>query len=173
LNATENARGIALYAHHEANGGHTTYLHSVTIGPHSAVSPEIEGVMAYLNDGTNVNRLRFRQTIVSTPGAAVQGCWSLNQDVGDVSGESEGYNVVPDASCQASAAPGDTLDTTPDLLPLAKNDGATQTHALGAGSSAHNLVTGGCLDRDGSPLLVDQRDRPRGTPCDAGAYEEP
>lgn len=67
------------------------------------------------------------------------------------------------------------------LGPLAKNGGFTMTHALLSGSpaiDAGNFQTG-CEDRDGNPIITDQRGFARpidgdgipGTYCDMGAYE--
>ena len=72
-----------------------------------------------------------------------------------------GHNIVSShAGC-----PGTQGD--PKLEPLADNGGPSQTHALGAGSAALDVVPVG--DCNGP----DQRgvSRPRGAACDAGAYE--
>jgi hypothetical protein len=72
-----------------------------------------------------------------------------------------GHNIV---SSQAGC-PGTEGD--PKLEPVADNGGPSQTHALGAGSAALDVVPAGDCS---SP---DQRgvSRPRGAACDAGAYE--
>jgi hypothetical protein len=73
-----------------------------------------------------------------------------------------GHNIA----FAASGCPGATGD--PKLGPLANNGGPTQTMALGAGSSAVDIVpTVAC------GVTTDQRgiERPFGAGCDAGAYE--
>lgn len=59
-----------------------------------------------------------------------------------------------------------------NLQPLDYNEGPTQTHALGAGSSAIDAVTD-CTDLNNEPVDTDQRgvSRPQGARCDAGAFE--
>jgi hypothetical protein len=69
----------------------------------------------------------------------------------------------------------------PDILnpTLAHHGGPTQTHALVPGSPALDAAGPVCLDANGSPLLTDQRGKPRlvdgngdGTAaCDIGAFE--
>ncbi len=74
-----------------------------------------------------------------------------------------------DSLCPASIAV-----ANPVLGGLADNGGPTLTHALGAGSAAINAITA-CTDLLGAPLTTDQRGAPRpaGSPCDAGAFEDP
>ena len=59
---------------------------------------------------------------------------------------------------------------------LQDNGGPTQTHALGAGSVAIDVIPAeDCVDADDEPLTTDQRGEPRpqtgGTMCDVGAFE--
>lgn len=80
-----------------------------------------------------------------------------------------GHNLSSDATC-AFAGPGDLNSTNPLLGPLANNGGATQTHALLAGSPAIDAVPlADCT------VNFDQRGvaRPQGSACDIGAYEAP
>jgi hypothetical protein len=79
-------------------------------------------------------------------------------------------DVVPGAGVQLA----DIINPT-----LANNGGPTQTHALVPGSPAIDAGGAVCSDGSGSPLLTDQRGKPRavdgngdGTPaCDIGAFE--
>ncbi len=83
-----------------------------------------------------------------------------------------GYNLVGNATgCTFVAGAGDQIGTgtnpvNPNLGPLASNGGATQTHALLAGSAAINAGT--------NCPATDQRGaaRPTGI-CDSGAYQTP
>lgn len=57
---------------------------------------------------------------------------------------------------------------------LADNGGKTQTHALGAGSVALDIIPpADCVDLENAEIDTDQRGvtRPQGTGCDAGAFE--
>lgn len=77
-----------------------------------------------------------------------------------------GDNVIGDSTCGPnSAALLDLQGASAGLAPLADNGGATQTHALLAGSPAINRTTcgGGTTDQRSIP-------RPAGA-CDSGAYE--
>ncbi|MBT7783353.1 MAG: sortase, partial [Anaerolineae bacterium] len=70
--------------------------------------------------------------------------------------------------CPTGSTCTNTLNTDPNLSPLADNGGYTETMALGAGSSA--IDTGGAITTCTS---TDQRSvtRPQGVGCDIGAYE--
>jgi hypothetical protein len=55
---------------------------------------------------------------------------------------------------------------------LAHNGGLTETHALGAGSVAIDVIPAvDRVDTDGEPLTTDQRGEPRDSMCDVGAFE--
>lgn len=84
---------------------------------------------------------------------------------------SSGYNVIGNsAGCAFLPADNDVLDEPAGLSAfLQDNGGPTETHALGAGSPARNLIPTAdafCRGRDqrGVP-------RPQRAGCDAGAYE--
>jgi hypothetical protein len=88
----------------------------------------------------------------------------------------DAFNVGAGTDCIGAAPDSDIVSTSAaiNLLALAGNGGPTQARALGAGSTAENVVpVAACLDENDSPLLVDQRgaERPFGANCDAGAYE--
>jgi predicted outer membrane repeat protein len=90
---------------------------------------------------------------------------------------SNGYNLEsPGDTCGLAEATDQTAVSTAalNLGPLEDNGGRTQTHALGSGSVAIDVIpTAMCLDADDEPLTIDQRGelRPGGTMCDAGAPE--
>jgi predicted outer membrane repeat protein len=80
------------------------------------------------------------------------------------------HNLIKDganACGLANGANGNIIGSDPILGPLADNGGATQTHALLAGSPAIDAGT-----NSGCPA-TDQRGvtRPQGSVCDIGAYE--
>ena len=88
---------------------------------------------------------------------------------------SNGYNIE---------SPGDTcgfdqVNVSADDLKLGEltdNGGPTETHALGAGSVAIDVIPqDDCVDAEGAPLTTDQREQPRPdsgyTMCDVGAFE--
>ncbi|MGH7719858.1 MAG: choice-of-anchor Q domain-containing protein [Gemmatimonadaceae bacterium] len=79
---------------------------------------------------------------------------------------SGGDNVENGNDCRLGA--GDEPSTDPLLGPLQSNGGLTRTHAIAAGSPAHDAVPSGC-----PPPSTDQRGvaRPQGPACDSGAYE--
>ncbi len=84
---------------------------------------------------------------------------------------SAGHNLDDSDECIAKPTTGDLLDTPAHLGSLADNGGPTQTMALQAGSAAIRAGASPCLDASGNPLTRDQREMPRGEPCDIGAFE--
>jgi hypothetical protein len=80
--------------------------------------------------------------------------------------DSNGHNVVADASCHFAGA-GDRTGVDPLLAPLADNGGPTDTVALLPGSPA--------IDAGDNCPAADQRgqSRAQGAVCDAGAFESP
>ena len=81
--------------------------------------------------------------------------------------QSQGYNIADDSSCDLTGT-GDLENADTKLNPLANNGGDSPTVSLQAGSAAIDAVTAGC-----PPPSDDQRHspRPKGTQCDAGAFE--
>ncbi|MBN2119129.1 MAG: right-handed parallel beta-helix repeat-containing protein [Anaerolineales bacterium] len=71
-------------------------------------------------------------------------------------------NLSPYAGCGGPVVPFAALE----LQPLAGNGGITETHALGAGSVAIDMVVRQCLPSDQRGVS-----RPQGPKCDVGAYE--
>ena len=97
------------------------------------------------------------------------------QCMGDIT--SLGYNIEsPGHTCGFDHST-DQVDVSAEDLklgPLQDNGGPTETHPLGAGSVAIDVIPEAeCLDADGEPLTTDQRGEPRpgGTMCDVGAFE--
>ncbi len=91
---------------------------------------------------------------------------------------SGGHNVEsPGQTCGLNTDGTDVDDVGTEDLKLGRlqdNGGPTETHALGQGSVAINVIRAAdCLDAEGEPLTTDQRSeaRPGGTMCDAGAFE--
>jgi predicted outer membrane repeat protein len=96
-----------------------------------------------------------------------------------ISWYSLGYNIEsPDDTCNFSRETDlpSASESELGLQPLADYGGPTETHALGEGSVAIDLVPQTeCLDAEGEPLRFDQRGEPRpggeGAKCDVGAFE--
>ena len=90
----------------------------------------------------------------------------------EVTGDGTGSITIVDSivmgGCPAVATCTNVTGTNPLLASLANNGGFTQTHALGAGSSA--IDAGGV---NAACAAVDQRGvtRPQGSACDIGSYE--
>ena len=79
---------------------------------------------------------------------------------------STGNNLSSDATCGTVLSLGTDINNVDPLIgPLADNGGATQTHALLAGSPARGAGA------EEAGVTVDQRDVVRETPPDIGAYE--
>lgn len=91
---------------------------------------------------------------------------------------SGGHNVEsPGQTCGLNTDGTDVDDVSAEELklgPLQDNGGPTETHALGQGSVAIDVIPeADCLDAGGEPLTTDQRGEPRpgGPMCDVGAFE--
>jgi hypothetical protein len=102
--------------------------------------------------------------------SVIQGDCSIAVDV-------SGANNIesPGDTCGFDTNKGDQVNVTAEQLnlgPLADNGGPTETHALGTGSVAIDVIA---VEDCGQPLTTDQRGEPRpepgGTMCDVGAFE--
>ena len=88
---------------------------------------------------------------------------------------STGYTIESPGDTCGFDQPTDQVNASAGALalgPLQDNGGPTETHALGAGSVAIDVIAvDACLDADGEPLTDDQRGFPRDSMCDVGAFE--
>ena len=86
-----------------------------------------------------------------------------------------GYNIESPGDTCGFDQPTDRVNVSADDLKLgelADNGWPTETHALGEGSVAIDVIPEAeCLDADGEPLTTDQRGFPRDSMCDVGAFE--
>ena len=98
---------------------------------------------------------------------------------GSVLMSSGDHNVETPGDTCGFDQPNDQVKVSAEALalgPLRDNGGPTETHALGAGSIALDMIPRAeCLDAMDEPLTTDQRGMPRpetgGTMCDVGAFE--
>ena len=130
----------------------------------STVSGNRDGGIVNDPDATGSTVMTSRNTLVD------DGCDNQGDTV------SLGYNIESRGdSCGFDPNKGDLVDVSPQELnlgELADNGGPTQTHALGTGSVAIDMIPEAeCLDADGEPLTTDQRGLPRDSMCDVGAFE--
>ena len=88
---------------------------------------------------------------------------------------SGGHNIESEGDTCGFDQPTDQVNVSAadlNLGPLQDNGGPTETHALGAGSLAIDVIPEAeCVDADGEPLTTDQRGEPRDAMCDVGAFE--
>ena len=106
---------------------------------------------------------------ILTTATLVEG--ACTQEGGEVTWTSEGYNVESPGNTCAFDRETDQVNVTEmqlDLGPLADNGGPNETHALGEGSVAIDLIPDTECELD-----EDQRGEPRpaGAGCDVGAFE--
>lgn len=148
--------GGAIYS----NGG-TVQIANSTFG----TNPEnMGGGGAVSNSGSSV---LIQNSIVANSGNGGNCAGTITSD---------GYNLSSDNTCNFKSQ-GDLNGTNPNLGPLQKNGGPTQTMALLSGSPALDAGNpGGCRDFGSNLLKTDQRGkrRPGGNEtsgCDMGAYE--
>jgi len=161
--------------------GMTLSLANVTLSDNSA---QARGGGLFINFGSTATlthtTVAFNEAVLGTGGGLYQkeqtAVTLKNSIVSDNTGEncaglgsvtSAGYNLDSDDTCEL-AGTGDLVLIDPLLGPLLNNGGATDTHALLAGSPAANAIPPGEC-----PLPTDQRGvtRPQGPACDMGAYE--
>ena len=96
---------------------------------------------------------------------------------GDCEGEitSGGHNIEAEGDTCGFYQTTDQVSVSADDLKLgelADNGGPTQTHALGEGSVAIDVIPAvDCVDAEGETLTTDQRGEPRDALCDVGAFE--
>jgi hypothetical protein len=146
------------------------------------VSTTIAGNRAFR--GANINTdesyppsLSLRNTIVAngqTPdGRPTDNCAHLNAPSANI--DSQGSNLESGNSCSFRAV-SDTIDTDPQLKPLADNDGPTPTMAIPLSSPAvdHGVSAGLTTDQRGKarPVIIPGVPKPEGGDgADIGAFE--
>lgn len=122
-----------------------------------------DGATAFFNNAP----VRVSHTVFAGPGPL---CGFLPS----FGGESQGYNLAEDDTCQALLDhPSDLNETPAGLAPLADNGGLTLTHAPQMGSAVIDTGASACIGSDGGAVLRDQRNAPRpfDAACDRGAVE--
>jgi hypothetical protein len=165
--------------------GTTTLLNSTVSGNRVTIEPPYtwpgdEGVWSVggtlrLVQTTVVGTIYGEGATIVTAAAIVHGnCFEVGLDL--VEWVSEGHNVYTEYAHCGFDPESDRMVRTNELRlgPLQDNGGPTETHALGEGSSAIDVVPQSeCLDESGRRLAADQRGvrRPQGAACDAGAVE--
>ncbi len=143
-----------------------THLSNVTIAKNTADSD---------NNGTGDGGGVYRgYGMVDLKNTIIAGNTDKGGEAPDCGGtlSSSGDNIVQNAVGCTLGGTGTNISVDPLLGSLADNGGATQTHALQAGSPAIDAVTD-CTDLSSNPVRTDQRGvaRPQSTACDIGAYE--
>lgn len=151
--------GILAYS-----GGAATVVNLENSTIHNNNAPS--GGLASWNNGSGAT-INLQNSIVADQAGATADCVSITGGTF----VSNNYNLDSDSTCNLSQ-PNDIPGATANLGTLQDNGGATNTHALLAGSQAINVIpdgTNGC----GTTYTSDQREvsRPQGTACDIGAYE--
>ncbi|RLB50439.1 MAG: hypothetical protein DRH23_04445 [Deltaproteobacteria bacterium] len=117
---------------------------------------------------STIGEVQENDATVTIRGSLVQSCTS--EEVA-----SDGYNIESDGDTCGFDQPTDQVNVSANDLklgPLADNGGPTETHALGAGSVAIDVIPEAeCVDAEGASLTTDQRGFPRDSMCDVGAFE--
>jgi predicted outer membrane repeat protein len=144
-------------------------LDNVTIAGNTGNSDVLNG-----GAGGGINR----PTVTPRPLTVHSSIIAGNRDNGGTAPDCRGFGVGPTlptlssnligdpTGCGYVPGPGDLVGVDPQIGPLASNGGASQTHALLAGSPALDVAVAPCP-------AMDQRgvSRPQGTSCDIGAFE--
>jgi hypothetical protein len=152
---TANIRGGAIL-----NEGGSPILKNVTITANTAPSGLGGSIRNILNSVGEPSYPEIHNSILWDNGT--------EEITSDGTGGVTILDSVVEGGCPASGICANVVNLNPVLASLANNDGFTQTHALGTGSSA--IDAGGVNTACPS---VDQRGitRPQGSACDMGAYE--
>ena len=152
--------------------GPTTLTNTTVSGNTATGEHAVDGLFHFRDELTLTNSTLYDQlytvgpgTVTSTASIYVEYCleeWPYDE----VTWVSGGYNI----GCGFDD-PSDLGGVRADELrlgPLQDNGGPTETHALGAGSVAIDVIPAGMCEVD-----ADQRgiDRPHGDACDVGAFE--
>lgn len=166
--------------------GGVTVSNSTLTGNTQLMGPSGGGAFNGLGTFNNVTISANSASPQSNSGGGITGGGTIRNSIvannspsncGVTAPASDGYNLTSDSSCNFASA-GDLNNTDPQLGPLQKNGGPTQTMALPPGSPAVNAGNpNGCTDGRDHLLKTDQRGEPRpdpgdtGVSCDVGAYE--
>lgn len=145
----------------------------VLIGATISGNTAAEGSGIYLTVKSFGNRPPEKMTMTMSGTLMEDDC------VADATIGSQGYNVESPGNTCGFDQPSDQVNVSAEDLRLGRlqdNGGPTETHALGAGSIAIDVIPeDDCVDANGDALTTDQRGEPRpetgGTMCDVGAFE--
>ncbi len=177
-NAAESAestgRGGAIYAETSTGSARAeVYFSNATVTGNAAVGVTSEGGALYLRNGisSSVTAAFWKSSIVWGNSATTSPeCLTSGMSV-----TSSDFNLIGTATgCTLAGLLDNHVSGDPLMGTLGDNAGATQTHPLSDGSPAVNAGNpAGCTDRDGNPLITDQRGQPRAAlgRCDIGAFE--
>ncbi len=152
---TANIRGGAML-----NEGGSPVLRNVTVTGNTAPSGTGGSFRNILNAVGEASYPQIYNSVLWDNGT--------EEITGDGTGGVTIVDSVVEGGCPAGGTCTNVINANPLLGSLANNGGFTQTHALGAGSSA--IDAGGV---NAACASVDQRGvtRPQGSACDIGSYE--
>ena len=150
-----------------------TLLINTTVASNLADSADDSADAIYIGTG---GYLEVARTVIQGD------CDRDREDASTVSSVSHGHNIESPADSCGLSEPTDQVNVTVEELklgPLQENGGPTETHALGKGSVAIDVIPEeNCVDAGSLPLTEDQRGEERpvaivGTEpmCDVGAFE--
>ncbi|MBK9925984.1 MAG: hypothetical protein IPP66_11930 [Anaerolineales bacterium] len=148
---TASVRGGAIL-----NEGASPILQNITITGNSAPA----------GAGGSIRNVQSSSGFVSNPQIYSSILWNNGPD--EITTDGTGTITVVDSIVQGGYAGVNVMTSDPLLVPLANNNGFTQTHALMAGSPAIDAggVNAACSSTDQRGIV-----RPQGNACDVGAYE--
>lgn len=152
---TANIRGGAML-----NEGGSPVLRNVTVTGNTAPSGTGGSFRNILNAVGEASYPQIYNSVLWDNGT--------EEITGDATGGITIVDSVVEGGCPAGGTCTDVINTNPLLGSLASNGGFTQTHALGAGSSAIDAggINAACASSDQRGVT-----RPQGSACDMGAYE--
>ena len=146
-------------------------------GSMSVTNSTVSGNSADSGDAIGMEPRFFPDGYIEIANTLIDGDCVGNGDDSNLAWVSRGYNIESEGDTCGFDQPSDQVNVSADDLKLgelADNGGPTETHALGDGSVAIDVIPEAeCVDADDEPLTTDQRGEPRpgGTMCDVGAFE--